>query len=53
MSDMAHFLGAKERQSFVAYSLRAYDYMFDTKNDLWLADPIQDLLVHYLLMNKY
>jgi hypothetical protein len=52
MSDMAHFLGAKERQSFVAYSLRIYDYAYDTEVDLLFADRCQDLFVHYLLMSK-
>jgi hypothetical protein len=49
---MAQLLEAKELQSFVAYSLRVYDYANDTKVDLWFTDRFQDLLVHYLLMIK-
>jgi hypothetical protein len=49
---MAHLLGAKELQSFVAYSLRSYDYAYDTEVDILIADRFQDLLVHYLLISK-
>jgi hypothetical protein len=50
MSDMAHFFGAKERQSFVAYSLRTYGYVYDTKVDPFLFYLTQDFLFHLKLM---
>jgi hypothetical protein len=45
MSDMAQLLGAKDRQSLVAYSFIIYDYVTDTKVDICSA-------AHYLLMRK-
>jgi nitrate reductase alpha subunit len=45
-------LREKELHSFVANLLRAYDYAYDTKVDIWTVDRFQDLLVHYLLMNN-
>jgi hypothetical protein len=33
MIDMTQLLGAKERQSFVAYSFLGYDYAYDTEVD--------------------
>jgi hypothetical protein len=50
MSDMTQFLGAKERQSFIAYLLQIYDYASDTEVDILFADRFQDLLVHNLLI---
>jgi hypothetical protein len=38
MSDMAHLLGAKELQSFVANPFTIYDYTFDTEVDIRTAD---------------
>jgi hypothetical protein len=52
MSDMAQLLGAKELQSFVAYSLIIYDYSYDTEVDIWTVDRFQDFLVHYMLKIK-
>jgi hypothetical protein len=48
---MAQLLGAKELHSFVAYSLKIYDYARDTQADILSADHCQDLLVHYLLIS--
>jgi hypothetical protein len=50
---MAQLLGAKELQPFVAYSLKIYDYAYDTEKD----HPIfcyltQDVLVHSKLILK-
>jgi hypothetical protein len=47
---MAQLLGAKELQSFAAYLLRIYDYVYDTKVDLFLLYLMQDLLSHSKLM---
>jgi hypothetical protein len=52
MIDMAHLLGAKELQSFVAYSFRIYDYAYDTEEDLFLFYLSQDILFHSQLMLK-
>jgi hypothetical protein len=52
LSDMAQFLGAKERQSFIAYLLLIYDYSYDTEVDLFLFYLIQDLLFHSKLLLK-
>jgi hypothetical protein len=49
---MAHLLGAKELQFFVANPFIIYDYVYDTEVDICSADHFQDLLVHYLLMIK-
>jgi hypothetical protein len=51
MSDMAHLLGAKKRQSFVAYSFRSYDYAYDTEVDIWTSDRFLDFIVHYMLIS--
>jgi hypothetical protein len=48
---MTQLLGAKERQSFVAYSFGTYGNIYDTKFDTWSTDRFHDHLVHYLLMN--
>jgi hypothetical protein len=47
---MAQLLGAKERQSFVTYSLKAYDYVYDTKVDYFFFYLTQDFLSHPKLM---
>jgi hypothetical protein len=49
---MAQLLGEKEPQTFVAYSLRNYDYAYGTKVDILLVGRFQDNPVHYLLMSK-
>jgi hypothetical protein len=49
---MTQLLGAKELQFFVAYSFIIYDYVFDTKVDLFIFDIIQDLPSHSKLMLK-
>jgi hypothetical protein len=43
---MAHLLGAKELQPFVAYLLITYDYAYDTEVDLFFFYLAQDLLFH-------
>jgi hypothetical protein len=45
-SDMAHLLGANERQSFVVYSLIIYDYDNDTEDDRFFGYLTYDILSH-------
>jgi hypothetical protein len=49
---MAQLLGAEERQSFVAYSLRIYDYAYDTEVDRFFFYLSQDILFHSQLKFK-
>jgi hypothetical protein len=49
---MTHLLGAKERQSFVAYSFKTYDYAYDTEVDLIFFYLAQDLSFHSKLKLK-
>jgi hypothetical protein len=49
---MAQILGAKERQSFIAYSLIIYDYSYGTEIDIFSFYLIQDLIFHYKLLLK-
>jgi hypothetical protein len=49
---MAHLLGAKERQPFVAYSFSNYDYSNDTEVDLFFFYLAQDLFFHSKLKLK-
>jgi hypothetical protein len=52
MSDMAQWLGAKELQSFVAYSLKFYYYADDTKVDHFVFYLAQNIIFHSKLMEK-
>jgi hypothetical protein len=49
---MAQLFGTKELHSFVAYSLKIYDYAYDTKVDLFCFYLTQNLLFHSKLMIK-
>jgi hypothetical protein len=50
---VTQLLGAKELHSFVAISLRIYDYAYDTKVDHFLFYLTHNLLSHYKLMLNY
>jgi hypothetical protein len=50
MSDMAHLLGAKELQSFVASLFEIYDYAYYTEADRFFCYLAQNILSHPKLM---